>query len=209
MVRESLNHQIKHLVSMQYSTVEMRHQAMLDVLAGPQGLHEMLPHRLGEIRALMKEFSDSRLEADRDAFPAVRRTKPPRKGKDGNEIPGRVSQLITAGLSPLRQLKAPRELSKTHPEAEISAMDARWYRLARFDSAIVSMNDGTSAALYQRDPQFFREGVKKTVDIHRRYQREWPRLAEQYRAALQDITSPEAWEKTLAPWMKDTPASDD
>ena len=27
MIRESLNHQIKHLVSMQYSTVEMRHQA--------------------------------------------------------------------------------------------------------------------------------------------------------------------------------------
>jgi len=209
MIRESLNHQVKHLVSMQYSTVEMRHQAMLDVLAGPQGLHEMLPHRLGEIRALMKEFSDSRLEADRDAFPAVRRTKPPRKGKDGNEIPGRVSQLITAGLSPLRQLKAPRELSKTYPEAEISAMDARWYRLARFDSAIVSMNDGTSAALYQRDPQFFRDGVKKTVEIHRRYQREWPRLAAEYRAALKDITSPEAWEKTLEPWMKGTSTSDD
>ena len=34
MVRESLNHQIKHLVSMQYSTVELRHQALEDVLAG-------------------------------------------------------------------------------------------------------------------------------------------------------------------------------
>jgi galactofuranosylgalactofuranosylrhamnosyl-N-acetylglucosaminyl-diphospho-decaprenol beta-1,5/1,6-galactofuranosyltransferase len=208
MVRESLNHQIKHLVSMQYSTVEMRHQAMLDVLAGPEGLHDLLPTRLGEVRALMKEFSDSRLEADRDAFPAVKRTKPPRKGKDGTEIPGRVSQLITAGLAPIRQLKPPRELSRTFPEAEIAAMDAKWYRLTRFDSAIVSMNDGTSAALYQRDPEYFREGVKKTVDIHRRYQREWPRLAAQYRAALKDITSPEAWERTLAPWMEQTRTDD-
>ena len=32
-------------------------------------------------------------------------------------------------------------------------MDAKWYRLARFDSAVVSMPDGTSAALYQRDPE--------------------------------------------------------
>ena len=35
MVRESLNHQIKHLVSMQYSTVELRHQALEDVLRRP------------------------------------------------------------------------------------------------------------------------------------------------------------------------------
>jgi galactofuranosylgalactofuranosylrhamnosyl-N-acetylglucosaminyl-diphospho-decaprenol beta-1,5/1,6-galactofuranosyltransferase len=125
-VRESLNHQIKHLVSMQYSTVEMRHQAMEDVLAGPGSLHGILPERLGEVRALMKEFSDSRLETERDAFPAVRRTKPPRKGKDGTEIPGRVSQLITAGLAPLRQIKKPRELAQQFPEAEIAAMDAKW-----------------------------------------------------------------------------------
>ena len=39
MVRESLNHQIKHLVSMQYATVEMRHRALEDMLAGPYALH--------------------------------------------------------------------------------------------------------------------------------------------------------------------------
>ena len=36
LIRESLNHQIKHLVSMQYSTVELRHMALEDVLAGPE-----------------------------------------------------------------------------------------------------------------------------------------------------------------------------
>ena len=46
MVRESLNHQIKHLVSLQYSTVEIRHQALLDVLAGPGQLHADLPTKL-------------------------------------------------------------------------------------------------------------------------------------------------------------------
>ena len=35
MIRESFNHQVKHLVSMQYSTAELRHQALEDVLAGP------------------------------------------------------------------------------------------------------------------------------------------------------------------------------
>jgi galactofuranosylgalactofuranosylrhamnosyl-N-acetylglucosaminyl-diphospho-decaprenol beta-1,5/1,6-galactofuranosyltransferase len=62
------------------------------------------------------------------------------------------------------------------------------------------MNDGASAALYQRDPEKFRELTRKTVEIHERLRREWPRLAEEYRAKLGDITSPEAWDETFRPW---------
>ncbi len=80
-------------------------------------------------------------------------------------------------------------------------MDASWYRIARYDSAVVSMPDGSSSALYERDPAKFRDLMKRTVEIHTRFQREWPRLAAEYRAALGDITSPEAWEKTFEPWM--------
>ena len=75
-------------------------------------------------------------------------------------------------------------MSQEFPEAEIRAMDAKWYRLARYDSAIVSMNDGTSAAFYQRDPEKFRDLLKKTIEIHERLRREWPRLAAEYRAQL-------------------------
>jgi galactofuranosylgalactofuranosylrhamnosyl-N-acetylglucosaminyl-diphospho-decaprenol beta-1,5/1,6-galactofuranosyltransferase len=82
-------------------------------------------------------------------------------------------------------------------------MDARWYRLASYDSAIVSMNDGTSAAFYKRDTATFREMVKKTMELHQRLTREWPRLSEEYRAALHDITSPETWEQTFRPWTED------
>jgi galactofuranosylgalactofuranosylrhamnosyl-N-acetylglucosaminyl-diphospho-decaprenol beta-1,5/1,6-galactofuranosyltransferase len=63
------------------------------------------------------------------------------------------------------------------------------------------MNDGSSAALYRRDPEHYRELLRKTVAIHAELYREWPRLAAEYRAALGEITSPETWEKTLAPWM--------
>ena len=205
MVRESLNHQIKHLVSLQYSTVEIRHQALLDVLAGPGQLHADLPTKLAEINAYRKQFSDAQLEVDRDAFPAVRREKPPRKGKDGVEIPGRLSQLLTAGLAPIRQLRPTRELARQYPEAELTAMDAKWYRLARYDSAVVSMNDGTSAALYKRDPAHYRDLLRRTLEIHERFRREWPRLAAEYRAALGEVTSPEAWEKTFAVSTEEKP----
>ena len=197
MVQESFNHQVKHLVAMQYSTVELRHQALEDLLAGPEALHGQLSTRLPEIRAFAKEFTDARLEADRDAFPAVRRKKPPRKGREGLTDPGKLRILLAAGMAPLRHLKPVRELAREYPEAEIAAMDSDWYRIARYDSAVVSMPDGTSAALYQRDPERFRDLMRRTVLMHQRLRREWPDLAKRYRAALGDITSPAAWEETF------------
>lgn len=201
-IRESRNHQIAHLVAMQYSTVEIRHQALLDVLAGPHALHETLPTKLAEVNAFRKQFTDAQLLADPDAFPPVRRTKPPKKGRDGTEVPTGHQLRRTALVQPLRQLKPPRALSRQHPEAEVRAIDAKWYRLGKLDSAVVSMNDGSSAALYQRDPAKFRELVAKTIEVHGRLRREWPRLVEEYRAALGEITSPEAWEETFRPWTE-------
>jgi galactofuranosylgalactofuranosylrhamnosyl-N-acetylglucosaminyl-diphospho-decaprenol beta-1,5/1,6-galactofuranosyltransferase len=202
LLRESLNHQIAHLVSMQYSTAELRLMAMEDVLAGPRGLHELLSHRLSDVNAVRKQFSDAQLHTDPDDFPPVRREKPPRKGRSDSEVPSRRAQLMTAGLAPLRQLRPRRKLADRYPETELPAMDAKWYRLARYDSAIVSMNDGTSAALYRRDPAQFRDLMRRTLAIHDRFRREWDSLSAEYRAALDEITSPEAWDETFRPWTE-------
>jgi galactofuranosylgalactofuranosylrhamnosyl-N-acetylglucosaminyl-diphospho-decaprenol beta-1,5/1,6-galactofuranosyltransferase len=186
-IRENLNHTVSHLVAMQYSTVEIRNQAMEDVLAGPEGLHAMLPTRLAEVNAFRKQFTDAQLEPDREAFPEVRRQK--------------------AALEPIRHfLTKERPLSRDYPEVEIRAVDAKWYRIASYDSAVVSMNDGTSAALYKRDAKKYRELAARTAALHARLVREWPQLAAQYRAALHDVTSPEAWEQTFRPWTHDTDA---
>ncbi|MFC6154454.1 glycosyltransferase [Nocardioides yefusunii] len=200
MVQESFNHQVKHLVSMQYSTVELRHKALEDVLAGPGQLHADLPTKLKEIREFVKPFSDAQLQADPDAFPAVRRHKPPRKGRDETGVPTGRQVRLAALKAPIRQLLPVRPTSRQHPEAEIPAMDSQWYRLTKFDSVVVSMPDGTSSALYQRDPAKFNDLLKRTVDIHLRLRKEWSSLAAEYRSALGDITSPEAWEETFRPW---------
>ena len=200
LVRESFNHQVKHLASLQYSTAELRHRAMEDVLAGPYGLHDVLATKLPEVNAFRKQFTDAQLHTDRDELPPVRRKKPPKKGKADIEIPGRLSTLIAAGLAPIRQLRPLRPMSREYPEAELAAMDSSWYNLVKYDSAVVSMNDGSSVAFYQRDPERYRDLLKRTVEIHRRFHADWPRLAQQYRAALGDITSPDTWEKTFQPW---------
>jgi galactofuranosylgalactofuranosylrhamnosyl-N-acetylglucosaminyl-diphospho-decaprenol beta-1,5/1,6-galactofuranosyltransferase len=197
MIRESFNHQVKHLLAMQYSTVELRHLALEDALAGPDHLHDDLPTKLGEVRELRKRFSDAQLEADPDAFPPVRRAKPRRKDLD-SEIPGRASQYLSAVKGSLRQFLGTRPLSRDYPESTLPAMDARWFRLATLDSAVVSMPDGTSAALYQRDPELFRDLLRRTIEIHERLYREWPRLSQRYRDQLAEVTSPQRWEKTFA-----------
>jgi len=196
MVRESFNHQVKHLASMQYSTVELRHLALLDVLAGPDQLHPDLPTKLGEIRELRKAFADADLKADPDAFPPPRRERP-RKRDNDTEIPGRKSQLLSMAVGSLRQFKGVRPLSREFPEAVVAAMDAKWYRLATMDAAVVSMPDGTSAAFYQRDPAQFKDALKRTIEIHKRLHTEWPRLAALYREKLGEVTSPETWAETF------------
>ncbi|MGB0100683.1 MAG: glycosyltransferase, partial [Nocardioides sp.] len=86
LVRESFNHQIKHLVSMQYSTVALRHRALEDVLAGPERLHELLPTVLPEIREMVKGYDDATYITDPSDLPEVRRHKLPRKGREASPV---------------------------------------------------------------------------------------------------------------------------
>ncbi len=196
-VRESFNHQVKHLFALQYSTAELRHRALEDVLAGPMQLHTDLLTKLPEVRALRGQYPDAKLEADPDAFPAVRREKPPKRGADPTQPKGKVGQLLSAGTSAVRQFRPKRNLASDHPEARLAAMDAKWWMITQFDSVVVSSPDGTSTAWYHRDPQEFRDLLKRTVEIHQRLYREWPQLAQTYREALGEITSAEQWSKTF------------
>lgn len=202
LLTEIRNNQIAHLVAMQYSTAELRIQAMEDILKGPEHLHEMLPTRLKEINDLRMQFSDAQLHRDIDSLPPVRLDKPTKRGASVTEVPSRKDTLKAAGLAPLRQFLPERRLSREFPEAEVPALDAKWYRLAGFDSAIVSMNDGNSAALYRRDRSTYAAMLRRSLALHMQFRRDWSALSVRYRQALSEITSPEAWEETFKPWTE-------
>jgi galactofuranosylgalactofuranosylrhamnosyl-N-acetylglucosaminyl-diphospho-decaprenol beta-1,5/1,6-galactofuranosyltransferase len=103
----------------------------------------------------------------------------------------------------MRQLAPVRDLSRSHPEASIPHVDLRWWLLAQFDSALVSSADGTAAAWYKRDPDQFRQLMQRSVALHARLAKEWPALAKQYKAALPELTSADAWRRTFDASMKD------
>ena len=109
-------------------------------------------------------------------------------------MPGQVKAAAMGGV---RQLLPVRSLARTNPEAHIAARDAKWWRLVQLDSAVVSTTDGTAASWYRRNPRHFQQLLARTIAVHERFLREWPRLAKEYRAALNDVASPQAWEATF------------
>ena len=90
----------------------------------------------------------------------------------------------------------PEEASK-HPQGALAHADQQWWRLAQYDSVLVSSADGGSAAWYRRDPARVRSLLRRGAILHARLFREWPELSKQYRDAVPELSSPEEWRKTF------------
>jgi galactofuranosylgalactofuranosylrhamnosyl-N-acetylglucosaminyl-diphospho-decaprenol beta-1,5/1,6-galactofuranosyltransferase len=95
------------------------------------------------------------------------------------------------------QLKSGRPTSREHPQAFVPHQDNKWWRMSQYDSAIVSNADGTGASWYLRDPKRVRELLGESVRVYGKVLKNWPRLRTQYRKALPQITSIEAWKATF------------
>ena len=196
-VRRSYAFDVKHLVSMQYATAHGRNMALKDLLAGPDQLHGLLPGKLPEIRAMMAGYSDSQFSADPDTYPAPKMDKPPKHGH-GVRPPSYLGLLPWAAKTVVRQLSVPvAGSSLERPQANVAHQDNRWWRMSQYDSAVVSNAEGTGASWYKRDPKKLRTMMAESARLHAAVLKDWQRLSEQYKAALGEITSISAWEKTF------------
>ncbi len=198
LVRESMYHQLKHLLASQYSVAELRLQALEDLLSGPEHLHAELDTRLASIRQVRADFDDSRVEREPGAFPMTRREKVSRRGEVTKLPEGRIGTYSMAVMGLVKAVRPVKALSRSHPEAEIAAMDAKWWLLSQFDSAVVSLADGSGAAWYKRQPEEFRVLLQRSLAVHQRMLREWKGAAEAYKAALPDLVGQDAWKQTFA-----------
>lgn len=195
---ESLMVDVRHLLSMQYSAVELRLQALEDLLDGPDHLHRNIGTKLPDIRRVRSTFSDAQVSKDLSEFPSVKRVKPPKFGivpTAPATMPAAFSQALSGILNAARD---PRDGSVDFPEAVVPAIDARWWRLARLNSALVSASDGAGASWYKRDAKTFRKYMVRSVRLHQKLLRRWDELAKTYQDELPNFTSPETWEKTFA-----------
>lgn len=196
-VRESGYMDIKHLISMQYYTAKGRLMAMRDVLKGPGQLHSILATKLPEIRAMASQYPDAQFQNDPDAFPGPKMDKAPRHGR-GFSAPSYLRLAPWAAKTIVRQLSKPVPAStKERPQAFVAHQDNKWWRMSQYDSAVVSNAEGTGASWYQRDPRKLRAMLTESAKLNAEILREWPRLREEYRKELAEITSIDAWKKTF------------
>src|SRR5207247_9938242 len=110
-VTENFEHQIRHLLSMQYSTATLRLVAIDDILNGPDHLHRELPTKMGELRTLRKRYPDSQAETDIELFPPPKRRKPPRRGKEATAPGNKLGLFVKAALGAVRQVRPVDELA--------------------------------------------------------------------------------------------------
>jgi len=204
LVSESLERQLQSLLSMQYSTAALRLLAVEDVLTGPAHLHPQIATKLPQLQRLRAQFPDAQCAADIESFPPPRR-RAPEAVKDSTTPTNKVNLLAKAASGTARQLKPPRKGSRRRPQMALPYQDASWWVLVKLDSALVSAADGTTAAWYRRDRKLFSSLGWRSVILHARLRRQWPRLAVEYRAAAAEFTSPARWRETFAASVDELP----
>jgi galactofuranosylgalactofuranosylrhamnosyl-N-acetylglucosaminyl-diphospho-decaprenol beta-1,5/1,6-galactofuranosyltransferase len=197
LLAESAERQLQSLLSMQYSTTAVRLMALEDVLAGPAQLHRELATKLKELQQHRREYHDGQSEPDLESFPPPRR-KAPDSLKASTTPTNKRNLLTKAARGTVRQLKAPRKGASQRPQMGLPFQDAGWWVLAKLDSALVSAADGATAAWYRRDRKLFVSLSRRNTALHAQLWRAWPRLAAEYRAALAQMTSPEAWRESFS-----------
>ncbi|MCT2586694.1 glycosyltransferase [Actinophytocola gossypii] len=184
----------RRLMSMEYSTLALEMKAVEDFMAGPDRLFESLSSGLADVQALRKQYTDAQFQPSAREFPpptmdmvrAEEMLRPP-------VHPAKVA--LRAGKAIVHNLRAPDPGTTERPQVNIPANNALWFLLGNLDSATVSNADGSGVAFRRRDPKVFRELATKVAQNWRRLSQEWPKLAEQYKAAMPELTSVESWRK--------------
>ncbi|MFJ6653198.1 glycosyltransferase [Microbacterium sp. NPDC091313] len=200
LIRHSRRVDLKHLMMMQYYPVALRHRALRDVLSGPAHMRRTLATAMPAARALAKEYPETVVHKE---------TGVPLRSRRGRQVfkrlkrhtfdnpTGLALRIFTAQTLVAHWLHAPRPENLAQPEVEFGKDDAHWWRVPRFDSALVSAADGSGKNVYTRDRAQYRRMLRDTWRLHRRLQRNWTRLSAEYRDALPDLVSEENWRSTF------------
>ncbi|ODT25287.1 glycosyltransferase [Microbacterium sp. SCN 69-37] len=196
LIRHSRRVDLKHLMMMQYYPVELRLRALRDVLSGPDHMWRNLATAMPAAREVAKRFPETVIHKDIDGLLRARRGRQvfSRLKRNVFDSPtGLRLRTFTASVLLSHWFHSPRPENVAQPEVEFGKGDANWWRLPLYDSALVSAADGSGKNIYTRDRATFRRMLTETVRLHWRLQRSWPRLSRQYRRALGDLTSHDAW----------------
>jgi galactofuranosylgalactofuranosylrhamnosyl-N-acetylglucosaminyl-diphospho-decaprenol beta-1,5/1,6-galactofuranosyltransferase len=176
---------VKPLLTLQYSAVRLRAQAIADVLGGPDQLPAWLATRAGAIRGLWRSFSDAVVVDD----------VPP--SREGTSAPrGRVRSFAVLARVVLRHLFV-RADEASAPRVHVMADRLGWWSFADVDAALVDTADGTGRVRYRRSRGDTRRALWLSVRLHAKLWAVWPRLAHRFRASATTLASAAHWARVF------------
>ncbi|PFG31878.1 galactofuranosylgalactofuranosylrhamnosyl-N-acetylglucosaminyl-diphospho-decaprenol beta-1,5/1,6-galactofuranosyltransferase [Paramicrobacterium agarici] len=202
LLRDSFRLDLKHLLSMQYYAVTLRHMALRDILSGPEHMHAQLPTQLSVLRKTASSFPEMRVLRTDEEIPPTNQGKrvfpvtPPHKSTPGPR--GISLAVFTAKMTLRHWFTRPSSANRKHPQVELAKRDATWFRTPHYDSALVSTADGSGKSWFQRDRSTFRRLLAESIALHRQLRDSWRTLSTAYCQELPALTSPEEWNKTFA-----------
>ena len=194
MLKNMLKSTLKHYVCMEYSTIAIQNEAMKDFLAGPDQLFDILESALPRIQAIRKDFADAQVVESAADLPAP--TGAP--GVPTRTIGGRLAKVkkLPWAAKALLHLRKPENRDHWNaPQLNLTTEEARWYTLARLDSATVSTAGGTGVAFRKRDKKLADDLVAQQKELRAEISKRWPELKHAYRDARGELTSHENWGK--------------
>ncbi|WP_313477824.1 glycosyltransferase [Microbacterium sp.] len=198
LLKHSLRVDLKHLMMMQYYPVALRARALRDVLSGPAHMRQNLATAMPAARTLAAEFPETVVHRDPSRVLHSRKGRQVYKRLKQHEYDspsGLRLRWFTLRTLIAHWLHTPDPANVTQPEVEFGKGDAHWWRVPRFDSALVSSADGSGKNVYTRDRAQYRRMLTESVKLHRRLRRNWPKLQAEYRAALPQLVSDDSWRR--------------
>ncbi|MCW4457826.1 glycosyltransferase [Microbacterium sp. MPKO10] len=198
---DSFRLDLKHLLSMQYYAVTLRHMALRDLLSGPDHMHQQLPTQLSVLRNAAASFSEMKVLRTDDEIPPTNQGKPvfpvppPHSSSPGPR--GISLAVFTAKMSLRHWFTRPATANQKRPQVELAKRDATWFRTPHYDSALVSTADGSGKSLFQRDRATFRRLLAESFSLHRQLRSNWNSLSKTYRRVMPTLTSVDEWNKSF------------
>jgi galactofuranosylgalactofuranosylrhamnosyl-N-acetylglucosaminyl-diphospho-decaprenol beta-1,5/1,6-galactofuranosyltransferase len=176
----------RYLMTMQYGLAATIIRAVEDFQRGPGFLHDGGASAAKEIFALRKEYPDTVMHKASDVPGLKSATIPqiqagPRPARNRLVMAKRLAYLLMGRT--------------VHPVGAVSKEDATWWHVSQFATVVVTDGSQEGVRLRKRDRDTTIRLGKQAMKALRGLVSDMPRLREEYRAAVPELTSRANWRR--------------
>jgi galactofuranosylgalactofuranosylrhamnosyl-N-acetylglucosaminyl-diphospho-decaprenol beta-1,5/1,6-galactofuranosyltransferase len=176
----------RNLLEMRYGLAATVLKAVEDFLKGPEFLFDGGVSAAKEIREVRAQYPDTVLHKAGDV-----------PGLKSGEV-----SMVQAGPTPsMARLVLLKRLlhfalgKSVHEVGAVAKKDASWWHVSQFNTVVVTDGSQEGVRLRHRDREQTIKLAKDTARLAKRLLADIPRLREEYRAAVPELTSRENWRR--------------